>query len=213
MKQFLLAVVLIAVPVAAFAGFQIYLSPPRAPLPSSSSASLGDLSNLKTIGAEVLAIAKTGDFVAAEKRITDFETAWDEAESTMRPKNPAAWGTVDDAADAAIHALRAQAPDGARVKETLSALIAVLDNPSGIADSAAGRKLVSGVAVTDAGGHPIACEEMIKALRGALDGGRIAQANVTAASDFQSKAIERCNADDDAHADEFSAQGLALAGH
>jgi len=205
MKQLLLAVMLVSIPVAAFAGFQVYFSPSP-----SSAASLGDLSNLKAIVTDVQSVAKTGDFVAAEKRITDFETAWDDAESAIRPKNSAAWGNVDNAADAAIHALRTNAPDAGRVNETLSVLLATLDNPSGTADSAEGLKLVSGIPVTDASGHAIACEAMIKALRAAIDGGRIAQANAEAAGDFQSKAIERCNADDDGHADEFSAQGLAL---
>jgi hypothetical protein len=53
---------------------------------------------------------------------------------------------------------------------------------------------------------------MLKLLGAALDGGKIPDANKAAATDFQAKATERCNADDDAHADEFSAQGLALAG-
>jgi len=209
MKQFLLAVVLVALPVAAFAGFQMYLSPAPAPV----AASLGDLSNLRAIVGDVQSLAKTGDFVAAEKRITDFESAWDEAASAMRPKNPAAWGNLDDAADAAIHALRAQAPDGARVTETVSALLAALDNPSGTAGAAGETKVVSGIAVTDASGHAIACEEMINALRAAIAGGKVAQTDMAAAGDFQSKATERCNADDDTRADEFSAQGLALAGH
>ena len=40
---------------------------------------------LHAIAADTLTIAKSGDFVAAEQRITDFETSWDAAESTMRP--------------------------------------------------------------------------------------------------------------------------------
>ena len=146
-----------------------------APVPAPVAASLGDLSNLKEIVGDVQSIAKTGDFVAAEKRITDFKSAWDEAASAMRPKNPAAWGNLDDAADAAIHALRAQAPDGARVRETVSALLAALDNPSGTAGAAGKSKVVSGIAVTDASGHAIACEEMINALRAAIAGGKIAR--------------------------------------
>lgn len=207
MKQLLLAFMLVSVPVAAFTGFQMYFSPSAAP-----AASLGDLSNLKEIVTSVQSIAKTGDFVAAEKRVTDFETAWDDAESTMRPKNPAAWGTVDDAADAAIHALRTNTPDAAQVNDTLSTLIAVLDKPPGTAGPGDGLRLVSGIPVTDAVGHPLACEALIKALRAAIEGGRSARTDMAAAGDFLAKAIERCNADDDAHADEFSAQGLALAG-
>jgi len=207
MKQFLLAFMLISIPVAAFSGFEMYFSPS-----ASSAASLGDLSNLKEIVTDVQSIAKTRDFGAAERRITDFEAAWDDAESTVRPKNPAAWGAVDEAADAAIHALRTNAPDAAHVNNTLSALIAVLDKPPGTVDSGGGPRLVSGTPVTDAVGHPIACEELIKALGVAIESGKIAQTDMAAAKDFHSKAIGRCNADDDASADEFSAQGLALAG-
>src|SRR5262249_11496089 len=97
--------------------------------------------------------------------------------------------------------------------ETLSALSAVLDDPSGTTDAAGAPTLVSGIAVTDASGHAIACEAMIDALRAAIAGGKIARTDLAAAGDFQSKATERCNADDDTRADEFSAQGLALAGH
>ena len=212
MKQFLLAVLLVVIPVAAFAGFQIYFQPSTSS-PANSAASLGDLSNLRAIVTDVQTIARSGDFVAAEKRITNFETAWDDAEPNIRPLNTAAWGNVDDAADAAIHALRTSTPDVARVSETLSALVAALDDPSGTTGAANGLKLVSGISVTDASGHAIACEEMIRALRAAIENGKITQANTAAASDLQSKAVERCNADDDVHADEFSAQGLALAEH
>ena len=206
MKQILLAVVLIAVPVAAFTAPQMYYS-----TAARSAASLGDMSSFKTIIADVQAIAKSGDFTAAERRITDFETAWDDAEDKLRPLNKAAWGNVDDAADAALHALRATAPDAAGVGHTLTGLMAALDSPSGTGGQAGGIRLVSSIAVTDESGHAIACEEMLAALRTAIDGGKIAAADIAAAKDFQSMATERCNADDDAHADEFSAQGLALA--
>ena len=76
-----------------------------------------------------------------------------------------------------------------------------------------GIKFVAGIAVSDASGHPLACEDMLKELRGAIDGGKIEVANQTVAQDFLAKAVERCNADDDAHANEFSAQGLRLASH
>ena len=97
MRQFLLAVMLIAIPATAFAIFQIFLATAPASVPA---ASLGDLSNLKTIVADVQKIAETGDLAAAKERIADFETAWDDAEATMRPLNEAGWGHVDDAADA-----------------------------------------------------------------------------------------------------------------
>jgi hypothetical protein len=192
MKQFLLAAMLVAVPVAAFTAFQLYFHANA----SAADTSLGDLSSMKVIITDVQSIA---------------ETAWDEAEAKLRPMNKAAWANVDAAADAALHTLR-KAPEAAKVTETLAALVAALDNPSGSAEASGGVKQVSGIAVTDDTGHPIACENMLKLLGAALDGGKIPDANKAAATDFQAKATERCNADDDAHADEFSAQGLALAG-
>ncbi len=211
MKQFLLATVLIAIPVAGFSAFQVYLAP-VATAEAAQPASLGDLSGLKAIIVDVQGIVKTGDMKAAEARITDFETAWDKDQDTMRPKNKAAWGTVDDAADAALHALRAKQPDADQVNKTLAGLVTTLDNPYGdSAQASGGVKTVAGVAVTDESGHPLACEIMLKIVQAALDGGKIPAAKVADAKGFQDKALERCNADDDAHADAFSAQALALA--
>ena len=209
MKQFLLATVLIAVPVGAFTTFQLYSRPAIA---SAAVASLGDLSPLKTIVIDTQAIAAKGDFAAAEKRITDFETLWDTDQATMRPLNKADWGNVDDAADIAIKSLRAKAPDAATATTALAGLVAALDNPSGAADAGTGNtKMIAGIAVTDETGHAIPCEVMIKSLQAAIAGGKIPAANSAAVTDFQTKATERCNADDDAHADGNSAQGLALA--
>lgn len=208
-KQFLLAAALIAVPVAVFSAGYVYLAPPA----ESAQPSLGDLSPLKSIAADVQVIAAKGDLVAAEKRITDFETLWDQDEATMRPLNPEAWGTVDDAADEAIHSLRASAPDQAKVGTAVKGLIAALDNPygDGSASSQGGIKTVKGIAVTDDSGHPLPCEDMIKALRAAIDAGKISGTSKDAAQGFVVQAVERCNADDDANANTFSAQGLALA--
>lgn len=211
MKQFLLATVLIAIPVAGFTGFEVFMAPVTT-AEAAQPASLGDLSALKAIVLDVEGIAKTGDMKAAETRITDFETAWDQAEATMRPKNKDAWATVDDAADAALHALRAKKPDADQVTKTLADLVTTLDNPYGdTAQASGGIKMVAGIAVTDESGHPLACEVMLKSVQAALDGGKIPAAKAADAKDFKDKALERCNADDDAHADEFSAHALALA--
>ena len=125
MKQLLLATALIAVPVAAFTVFN--LSHAQATV---TATGLGDMSTFKTIITDVQTIAATGDFVAAEKRITDFETAWDDAAGRLRPLNTGAWGTVDDAADPALAALRADAPVAGDVTMKLAALMAKLDNPT-----------------------------------------------------------------------------------
>lgn len=206
-KQALLAAVLIAVPVGIFTGVEILFAPP-----AQSEQSLGDLASLSAIATDVQKIAATGDMTAAEKRITDFETEWDKDEATMRPLNPAAWGTVDDAADTAIHSLRSGTPDSQKVDSAVKDLIATLANPYTSADdTGATVKMVSGIAVTDETGHPLPCEELIKQLHAAIDASKIPQDKASAGQDFLGKALERCNADDDTHANEFSAQGLALA--
>lgn len=210
MKQLFLAALLIIVPVAIFATGYVYLGP-VAPTTVAAGVPLGDLSAFKAIVTDIEAIVAAGDLVGAEARATDFETAWDDAEPTKRPMDPAAWGNVDDAADAALHALRTAPPDPSKITETLTALMTAFDHPTSVAVPTGGIKKVAGIAVTDTAGHAIPCETVLGTVRVALSSGNIAEANRAKAADFQSKATERCNADDDAHADEFSAQALALA--
>lgn len=96
---------------------------------AQAAGPLGDLSSLQAILTDVQAIAKTGDFARAEKRITDFETLWDKDEETLKPMNKKAWHHVDDAADAALKALRTKKPEATEVANTLSALGTALANP------------------------------------------------------------------------------------
>jgi hypothetical protein len=98
---------------------------------TAATTALGDLSSYEAIAVDTLAIVKKGDMVAAEKRITDFETAWDNAEPTMRPMNIDQWGVVDDAADVAISSLRASKPVAADAEAAVNGLIAALRNPAG----------------------------------------------------------------------------------
>jgi hypothetical protein len=211
MKQVLLAASLIAAPVAAFTTFNLYMLP-AAVNAQAAPAALGDLTAMQFIVSDVQKIAGTGDLAAAEVRIKDFETAWDEAESKLKPLNKAAWHNVDDAADEVLSALRESAPDAIQVATTLTALTAALVNPDSGASSApaSGPKLVQGIAVTDEVGGNIACEEMLKSVAAMLATATPSDADKASIGDFQAKAMERCNADDDQHADEFSAQALAL---
>lgn len=213
MKQILLATALIALPVAAFTAFQIYTAAPAtvataAPLEDP----LGDLSAMKKIISDVEGIAKTGDFVAAEKRITDFETAWDDAASGMRAMDPNAWGHVDLAADTALDALRSASPVAADVTAALADLAVSLDTPANAAGQApaTGAIMVSGIAVTDDAGRNLPCEAMLQDVAAGLSSTAISAADKVAVAEFQTKGVERCNADDDARADGFSAQALAI---
>ena len=103
MKQIRLAVALIAAPIGAFTAFNVLFI-------GAAAASLGDLMPLKTIVADVQKIAAAGDFKAAEARVTDFETAWDDGETGMRLRNSTAWGNIDEAADKEMKSLRRGTP-------------------------------------------------------------------------------------------------------
>jgi hypothetical protein len=215
MKNFLLSVVLIALPVALFAtGYK--LMPGAATAPTQAVAdgpSLGDMSAFTAIVSDVQTISTGGDLVAAGKRITDFETAWDDAQKTLRPINTGYWGNVDDAADAALSALRAATPDPAEVKTTLASLLAELADPSlvpGGANATGAPGTVAGIVTTDANGRALPCEVMLETFRSKLTAARLSDEQHKEVVALQAKGTERCNADDDKRAGDFFAQGLAL---
>jgi hypothetical protein len=204
-RQFLLATCLVAVPVGLLTGWQM-LQPSTAV--AAAENPLGDLAPMQAIVADVATIAGQGDLAAAKARIADLETAWDVAEPQMQPKSPKVWGRVDGAIDDALHALRAASPDAAAVKDRLTTLAAVMSDPAAMGAAAAdGVQMVSGFAVTDAGGHPLPCETMLKDLGAAIAATPLGDGSPVL--DLQSKALERCNADDDRNANAFSAQALA----
>jgi len=126
MKQILLAIALIALPVAMFSGFEMY----SATHAEASQTGLGDMSAFKTIVSDAQALADKGDMAATAKRMTDCESAWDQAETAIRPLNQAQWGNIDEASDAALHAVRAASPSPDAVKTALAALMAELNDPS-----------------------------------------------------------------------------------
>lgn len=205
LHNLLLSAALIAVPAGGFALARMTLEPaPQATASAPPAQGLGDLTAYRTIVHDTQAIVRRGDLSAAENRITDLETLWDQNAGALRPADPGAWGAIDSAADGVFSALRAQAPDRARVEAALASLAATLDAPAQAA-AAGPVRLVSGVAVTDETGHALPCEAMIGQLRDAI-GTTTPSPQV---ADLLSRALERCNADDDTHADALSAQAIA----
>lgn len=208
MKHILLATALIVFPVAIFTAGEMRMS--SAGAAQVGADPLGDLAPYEAIVIDTQVIAASGDLAGAKTRITDFETLWDDAEAAMRPMDTAAWGNVDSAADGALLSLRARHRDPKNVRKALSELISVLADREGTGGGAGPALLVSGIAVTDANGHPLPCETMLGRLRAALNDGSIPSADIAAATALQVKATERCNADDDTRADGFTAQALSL---
>jgi hypothetical protein len=92
---------------------------------------LGDLSAFRDIAEQILTNVKTGDLTAARKRVKDLETAWDDAEDKLRPRNPEKWKLVDKAIDRALQQLRAATPDATGCSLSLQNVIVVIDAQRG----------------------------------------------------------------------------------
>lgn len=95
MRNLLLSVVLIAIPVAGFALVETVM--PTGPS-TAAPAGLGDLSSYEQIVTDTQTIAQTGDLAAAKQRITDLETLWDDNAAALRKADPGAWSAIDSAA-------------------------------------------------------------------------------------------------------------------
>ena len=163
---------------------------------------LGDLSAMRVIVVETQNLVARSDLAAAKARITDFETAWDAAERDLRNRSDRKWNAVDEAADEALDAIRSDAaPEVSRA--ALSSLLAQLDNPGPVAN---------GSAVARNSNRPVPCEDLLRQLRTAKAKTPLDDARRAKLAELESKGIERCNADDDAHADVSFREALKLMG-
>ncbi len=125
MKKVLLATALLIAPLGAFTAAQFAFVGT-----AQAAASLGDLSSMIAIVTDVQKIAESGDFAAAATRITDFESAWDDAATALRALNSDAWDKIDLASDNALDAVRAAKPTADTVMPALTVLLDALNNPT-----------------------------------------------------------------------------------
>ncbi|WP_433038380.1 COG4705 family protein [Actinomycetospora sp. CA-053990] len=100
---------------------------PAAGAPATGpNASLGDLSEFRTITQDTLDRLNAGDQSGATTRVTDLETAWDQAQGRLEARDDAAWTRVDTKIDDVLTQLRAGTPDPAAERQALTALLAEL---------------------------------------------------------------------------------------
>jgi len=78
-------------------------------------------------------------------------------------------------------------------------------------------KLLLGVAIlaiaaatTLVAAEDVPCEKMLEDLRAALETAQPNEADAAKIKELEDKGIERCNADDDARADEFFSQAMEI---
>jgi hypothetical protein len=77
----------------------------------------------KQLAKETLAALAAGKKDEMVAKLTDLETAWDDNESLLRPKNEVMWTTLDKTLDKAISALRSSHPNLDKGKAALESLL------------------------------------------------------------------------------------------
>lgn len=100
---------------------------PAAATAPASTASLGDLTEFKTISADTLKIVQGGDLAAAKTRIKDLEKAWDVSAKKLKAMNADSWDKLDKLIDKSLKALRAGTPDAKMSGDALMALNTAID--------------------------------------------------------------------------------------
>ncbi|MGV9242455.1 COG4705 family protein [Streptomyces sp. NPDC003710] len=100
----------------------VHLTPKQA----TSQFPPAEIAKFRTLAADTLAKLNSGDQAAATTRVTGLETAWDDDQPTLEPKNEQAWHFLDSEIDQVLTALRAPNPDKTTEVKALNTLLTSL---------------------------------------------------------------------------------------
>ena len=92
--------------------------------PCYTAAETAEFKKLTQATLKALAASQESRMVAC---LTDLETAWDDQETILRPKNEATWMRLDKTLDRGISALRSSHPNPQKGKIALEDLLRNLD--------------------------------------------------------------------------------------
>jgi uncharacterized membrane-anchored protein len=90
---------------------------------AGKASPLGDMTPFIVISQDTLAMLVAGKQAPATTRITDLESAWDNAQATLKRRNADEWHAVDDRIDVVLRELRSTSPNPASEKTALQALL------------------------------------------------------------------------------------------
>jgi hypothetical protein len=102
--------------------------PARAPDTASAAAitavfAASETTPFKTLAQATLDALDAGKQTEMIAKLTDLETAWDDQESTLRPKNETVWVALDKSLDKVISSVRSSHPNLVTGKTALEDLI------------------------------------------------------------------------------------------
>jgi uncharacterized membrane-anchored protein len=80
----------------------------------------------KQITQDTLTLVDQGDQSGAKARITDLETAWDEDQASLQPKDCQAWAFVDQQIDPVLSSVRDSSPDRPTEAQAMNSLLRTL---------------------------------------------------------------------------------------